>query len=311
MTWRKSNNRRLPMDICSQKTIKQIQEKIIFTKNQTMKYLQLFPFLLLIPLNSYCQSLFPSGSYVIGAICKDGIILAEDSRMTLYKSGFVPSTGKPKKQYIAAYCDSIQKVFSMHNFAYCSSGMMTMGGYYIPFYLNKFVSKAPTNYKVTVLDVFNYLDTFFKLDYPQYLLEFRNIQSFVAGYYDDRPFLCAMSDGEKRCLSSGYVDTNDKSDFDKLYDSTKTCKEMADIIEKFISYIAKKDTNLNAIVARPIMVLKITPKNEFIWLKNPPKKPIMNHLNDFYDLYKKRRIAVKFISKKDKVDFDKAISQSK
>ena len=76
-----------------------------------MKHIFLYTFLLF-SLHSDCQVLNDKGTYLISAICKDGIVVGSDSRAVWMNN----------ENQIAAYFDSAQKIFVYNKIVIAMAG---------------------------------------------------------------------------------------------------------------------------------------------------------------------------------------------
>ena len=231
------------------------------------------------------------GTYWIGAICKDGIVIGSDTR------GNILTNNKELKDTAIAYYDTCQKVFEFKNFAYASSGTAIIGGKFMGYYLKQFEESKYGN--CNAVNSIEKLDSFFKSKYPKLEQEFLSLGIITAGYYNNgHPALCALSLQEEKCLvDEGAIGQDEYCRLDKIYKPKYTCKEMANIIEKTIYKIAndykKKDK-----IGGPIMIIKISKDNKCTWLKNKPTHKSWDDMSDLYKAYNNKRLHIVFSSKK-------------
>jgi 20S proteasome alpha/beta subunit len=238
------------------------------------------------------------GSFSIGAICKDGIVIGADTRggFGLPKANGVPDFDKEPQ----CYYDTIQKVFAIKNFIFCSTGQVTFGDKFFYFYLKEFEATlkddaTTSNGKIDFLQ-------FIYAKYPSQLEAFLRLKMIIAGYENNKPQLCIVQNSRWDCIVEGYAVTDSLCEFDKVYSVNYTCKEMAGIIEKNILAYAKK-YNKTSTIGGPIMILQIKPDNSFIWLNHKPIKQNWLDFYEFYSAYKKHTIKIHFKSEKSKQIF--------
>jgi hypothetical protein len=221
---------------------------------------------LLLSLSSYCQFL-EKGSYCIGAIGKDGIILAADSRGMLYY------TNDPLKKPVCYY-DSVQKVFLVNRFALAFVGNSTVNDYYLRIIVNQYKLNDFSKVKgdSVIYDFLKFCKKIFKNDsvYNSFIL---NTKIMSIGYEKNKPFVCYYD-----LLSPFLYVKNPKSSFISAppdyfrphYSDTLSCFQLAKIAEKSIYEYAEKQ-NFTDIIGGEIMVIQLNKDNSHKWLLHSPK----------------------------------------
>jgi hypothetical protein len=248
-----------------------------------------FFFQLIFITNCFSQQL--RGSMFIADICKDGILIGEDTRVALAKPGIeVPKT----RDDIYCYSDTIQKIFIVRNFAFCSAGAQTFGsgGKAISYYLKEFentLNDTSTIYAGTKFFQFLYKN------YPELSKAFFKSQILMAGYSNGKAYLHDIYNG-KYSISTDAVESNINFDgLKKLYDATLTCAQAAPIIEKLIKNYAKKH-HKEFYIGGPIMILKISSDNTFTWLRNRPKSKPPGNIFEIYRRMLSKRLKTVYTS---------------
>jgi 20S proteasome alpha/beta subunit len=240
------------------------------------------------------------GSYWIGAICKDGIVIGADTRQHITYPNNPDST--------LAYYDTVQKVFAINNFLIATEGDATIGGRYVYYYLNEFKNSQYGD--CNILNCIQKLDTFFKSTYPLVENQFLTLKINVVGYIKNTPFLCVYAKNDIKCIKdSSFACVTSKCNMAKRYSFKYDCKEMGDIIEKEIRLFANK-YGLSKEIGGPIMVLKITPDNQFHWVKNKPTTTPWEYATDFYTAYRNKKLRIRFTSKSAKLYIDSLVGRN-
>src|SRR6266498_67446 len=209
-----------------------------------------------------CKSqLLSKGSYSIAAICRDGIVIAADTRGASYYQ----ENGIKEKEPLAYY-DTIQKVFIVKKYALSVTGNIIIRDKFLSYYINQFNTSLPddTNMQSFIKLFYHFIEK----NYPACAKEFLRLQIFWCGYENNKPEICAINNGHYKCIVDlGSIQTDSASDFSDYYSRKLTCKEAATLIESSIYRYAQKNS-LTHETGGPIMILKITPENKIVWLKN-------------------------------------------
>ncbi len=253
--------------------------------------LKLIILLAVLPTYLFSQdSLKVRGTYFIGAICKDGIVIGVDTRENLMTSN------KKFPGGFLAYYDTIQKVFSINNFIIANQGNAFFGGKSLHFYLKRF-SSSEFAANCNTLNALEKIDSFFKFQYPLLEQPFLSVVSITGGYVDGKAIICALWHQKVLCVAkSGSIASDTKSNFLKLYDSNYSCVKMAKVIEKCIYEVARK-TNSTKMIGGPIMVLKITKDNKVHWIQHKPNTKPFDDFSEVLKAYKENRLKMVFYSK--------------
>lgn len=227
-----------------------------------------------------------AGSYCIGAIGRDGIILAADSREVIF------STNDPKQSPIC-YFDSTQKVYLVNRFGLAFIGRSTVGNYYIRAIIKDYELSdfSTTNGDSVIFHFLRFCKKEFNND-TAYNSFTDSIKIMSIGYKNGRPYVCLYDKNSP----AGYI-KNPKSslspapdDFRASYSDTLSCLELAKRAEKSI-YDYAKDNDKEDIIGGNIIVLQIMSDNSHKWLLHSPKytrKWIT--LNDFEKDYRNGKI---------------------
>lgn len=216
----------------------------------------------LLPLLAKTQLIF-HGSYFIAAICPDGILIGTDSRQSLGS----PFSTAP--QFVAFY-DTSQKIYPMGKYAMALMGNATSlsDTNWRYFYIKEF-RKYLIKQNLLELDI-DYFFDFLKNRYPKAYSDFLGNVLVFASYNGTKPVICATNRDEKLCISdSGYISLDKQIHFETTYNYKDSCKKMVKNIETAILGYAEKN-KLTDIIGGLIMVLKISPNNELIWLTPKP-----------------------------------------
>lgn len=236
------------------------------------------------------------GTYLFAGICKDGIVIAADSRVAFFPDDrLLPSTA-------FAYFDRVQKLWPLKRIALCTAGPSMFNDRFMEYYIEQF-RKTILNDSTGVYALQAFLN-FIKYNFPNQYSQFLKLKIITAGYTDGKPGLYAYHDGKIDYLIGGgaFIESDNTFDFGKYYREKYTCKKMARILVRKIGARAKQ-LNLTTTVGGPIMILRISPNNTFMWLKNPPSKPQRKVLTDLVDDYKSGKLKIQFTTEKDKNEF--------
>ncbi|MCL5029772.1 MAG: hypothetical protein M1480_12240 [Bacteroidetes bacterium] len=216
------------------------------------------------------------GSFVIAAICKDGIIIASDSRANIFDK-------RNQLQEPIAYFDSIQKIYPIGINAIAETGQGLI--------LNLFFSAIIKSYKANTvsLTIENLLPSFInycKNNYPPELFrEMRKQKLFATGYIGTMPTICYYNEdqptGSFGCIQkSGFIESDStllyeyRNQLDKM-----SSDEVADLAIKAINDYAKNNDNWKTIGGQ-INVLLVTPQGTK-WVKNMPPPQRWTYIQDF------------------------------
>jgi 20S proteasome alpha/beta subunit len=222
------------------------------------------------------------GSFVIAAICKDGIIVASDSRGTL----------KDSQGRRVAYYDINQKIFPLGDKLIADTGYASLNDPKLSFLsalMSRFAESPLSHVNVDQLP-----DSYFKfvsLALPVAGAQSAKIQTLVfAGYQKDKPLLC-IYDGESKgtteCRSSGFL-SSPKQPIVGLKDvSSLSFKQAAEVMQRTIDdYAAAIQPGS---VGGPVVIRTITPSTSE-WFETPPQWPQWQAFTDLAQDYRAKRV---------------------
>lgn len=234
------------------------------------------------------------GTYIIAAICQEGIIVGADSRSCFYN----------KKGQIAAYYDGAQKIFQNNNIIITMAGQHIIDTISVKILLKKF-QKAykkklePNNFYYTFL---RFAST--QLSENQYK-KLLNNQFLVCGYLKNRPAIYSYHGIEKDSFfKAGEYKTNDK-DSDNYTDLVEYLKradigETLTLVKILIGNIAvgsNKDTISG--VGGDASLVYIT-KDNVKWVQRQNKYEY-NSSREFFNNYMNGNVKLWYRSKEDSI----------
>ena len=237
------------------------------------------------------EKLAIKGSFVIAAICRDGIIIASDSRGNIFDK-------TDKQQKPVAYFDAIQKIFPIGPNAIAETGQGLI--------LNVFFSEVIKKFtEVSVSErVDRLLPTF--IDYCERELpseavkEIRKQKLFAAGYINDHPTICYFDVEQPGssfgCIQdSGHIESAPTvltEDGERLL--SLSSEEAAALTRKAIQSFAKQGNGWKTI-GGPISVLLIT-KAGSRWIENEPQLRRWRYIQDLLEDYREGKISFHLIA---------------
>ncbi len=157
------------------------------------------------------QLLF-KGSYSIAAICRDGIVIAADTRGTSYYQ----ENGIKEKEPLAYY-DTIQKVFIIKKYALSVTDNIIVGDKFLSYYINQFSTSLPVD--INMQSFIKLFYHFIEKNYPGRAKEVLRLQIFWCSYENNKPEICAINNGHYKCIvDSGTIQTgfSDKLPFNNI-----------------------------------------------------------------------------------------------
>jgi 20S proteasome alpha/beta subunit len=249
--------------------------------------------------SSVLQPLRIKGSFVIAAICRDGIIVASDSRGML----------KDSQGQRIAYYDTNQKIFPIGNKLIADTGYASLNDGKLSFLsaLMFRFSRSP----LSRADVDQLPNSYFK--YASIVLsragaDSAKLQTLVfAGYEKNRPILC-IYEGESnhaiKCPNSGYLSSPHQHIFELENASALSFGEAAEIMRQTIDdYAAAVQPGS---VGGPVVVRTITPSGSK-WFETPPDWPAWEAFTDLSEDYRNNRILFHLMPGIKKEQLDKVI----
>ncbi len=217
---------------------------------------------------TYSQVTSTNGSFMIAAICKDGIIIGSDSRLTLkYKNGAI------------GYIDSIQKIFPGKNYVIGLMGTANVNNYNVSYLTKRFTDSLPQMNEDVSFTWFHWTKYIEKM-IPKAKIDLNGMIFFLANYRNSKPNIYYNYRNGTRVLvkRSGFVEP-DSTIFGSKYSSKITCKKATKLIKEAI-YKYAKDKNKELTIGGPIYFIKISKNNSVKWLKDIPPREF-EKLEDF------------------------------
>lgn len=241
------------------------------------------------------------GSFVIAAVCKDGIIVASDSRGTL----------KDNNGRRLAYYDVNQKIFPMGNSLIADTGYASLDDPKLSFLsalMLQFAANERSHARVDQLpfSYFKYVDQVLPAEGAQSA----KTQTLVfAGFDGAKPILCLYrgeTSGKTSCRFSGYVSSPRKQITGLEKVGSLSFQQAATIMRKTI------DDYATAIspgpVGGPVAVRVLTPSKSEWWGQHPD----WPHWNSFADLandYRSGRVSFQLMPGVNRADLDTLVDQ--
>lgn len=245
------------------------------------------------------QPLRIKGSFVIAAICKDGILVASDSRGML----------KDTQGHRIAYYDINQKIFPIANKLIADTGYASLNDPKLSF-LSALMSRFSRS-PLSRVDVDQLPNSYFKyasIVLPKAGAESAKLQTLVfAGYENNRPTLC-IYEGESNhtvnCLNSGYVSSPHQRIFELQNVGSLSFAEAAQIMRQTIDdYAAAVQPGS---VGGPVVIRAITASGSK-WFETPPTWPKWEAFTDLAEDYRNNRVSFHLMPGIRKEQLDKVI----
>ena len=242
------------------------------------------------------------GSFVIAAICRDGIIVASDSRGTL----------KDRQGKRLAYYDINQKIFPIGNKLIADTGYASLNDPKISF-LSALMSRFADS-PLSQVDVGQLPDSYFKFaaaTLPPAGAESAKVQTLVfAGFQKSKAALCIYQ-GETNqsvhCSSSGYVSSPRQHILGLERLQLMSFREAARIMQKTIDdYAAAVQPGF---VGGPVVFRTITPSGSK-WFGTHPDWPDWDSFTDMAGDYEGNRIPFHLMPGIAKGQLDALINES-
>lgn len=263
----------------------------LITRKRSLSFALFASFILLSALSSF--SIEPShsarnapirikGSFVIAAVCRDGIIVASDSRGTL----------KDHQGRRIAYYDINQKIFPIVDKLIADTGYASLNDPKISFLstlMSNFAASPSSRVAVDALP-----DSYFA--YASRVLPASGAASarlqtlFFGGFKNGHPMLCMYqgeSNRQTKCRLSGYLSSPSQT-ISKLENvGSLSFEQAAQIMRRTIDdYAAAIQPGS---VGGPVVIRTIT-KAKSQWLETPPQWPNWQSFVDLAEDYKNHRV---------------------
>jgi hypothetical protein len=241
------------------------------------------------------------GSFVIAAICRDGIIVASDSRGML----------NDREGRRIAYYDVNQKIFPIGNALIADTGYASLKDPTVSFLsalMARFAGDVRSSTDVERLPV-SYFDYVAGV-LPPAGAESAKVQTLVfAGFRESKPLLCIYkgeSSREKTCRASGYLSSPDQQIVGLQNVSSFSFAQAARVMQETIDdYAAAVQPGL---VGGPVVVRTITPsKSE--WFGKPPDWPNWSSFADLAKDFRAGRVPFHLMPGISKAELDTLVDE--
>lgn len=242
------------------------------------------------------------GSYVIAAVCRDGIIVASDSR------------GMLKNEYgrRVAYYDVNQKIFPIGRSLIADTGYASLNDprtSFLSALMAQFAQSPGSHIDVDQLPVsyFNYVNRTLSAQGA----ESAKVQTLVfAGFKQTEPTLCVYrgesKDNGVKCRSSGYLSSPRGRIAGLENVGALSFERAAKVMQKEIQdYAAAVQPG---VVGGPVVIRVITP-SESAWWGQPPHWPRWNSFSDLAGDYRAGLVPFHLMPGASKAELDELIAQ--
>ena len=242
------------------------------------------------------------GSYVIAAVCRNGIIVASDSRGML-KDGY----GRR-----IAYYDVNQKIFPIGRSLIADTGYASLNDPHTSFLsalMAQFEQSPGSHINVDQLpdSYFNYVNRTLSAQGA----ESAKVQTLVfAGFKQTEPTLCIYRRGSNsngvKCRSSGYLSSPQGHIAGLENVGTLSFEQAAKVMQKEIEdYAAAVQPGL---VGGPVVIRVIT-RSDSAWWGQPPRWPKWNSFSDLAEDYRAGLVPFHLMPGASKAELDELIAQ--
>lgn len=239
------------------------------------------------------------GSFVIAAICKDGIIIASDSRANIFD--------KRNQQSIPiAYYDTIQKIFPIGINAIAETGQGAILDCFFSTIINDFVSAEINNNIKDLLPTFiNYCERQLS---PKAFNEILKQKLFAVGYSNNSPIICYFNEeqpgGRFGCIQGAGIISSAPTPLSQLKDSLSEmpCNQAASLLKKSIQEYAGEADRWKTI-GGPIAVLLVT-QTGTRWIEGEPPLQRWKYVHEFITDYQQGRFQLSLIPPTTKQQLD-------
>ena len=239
------------------------------------------------------------GSFVIAVICKDGIIVASDSRGTL----------KDREGRRIAYYDLDQKIFPIGNKLIADTGYASLNDPKLSFLsalMSRFAKSPLSHVEVDQLPAayFKYANSVL----PPAGAESAKLQTLIfAGFKKNKPVVC-MYRGETsrttKCRFSGYLSSPGQQIVGLKRASSLSFQDAAQFMQQAIDDYATAVQPGS--VGGPVVVRTIAPSSSY-WFEKPPRWPDWETFSDLAKDYKADRVPFQLMPGITKTQLDSLI----
>lgn len=233
------------------------------------------------------------GSYLVAAICAEGIVVGADSRAAFHDGN----------KQISAYTEGALKIFEHNSVFIAMAGGYTFDQQRFPGLFKSFRSTSPGTLPVSKFHEIFFSFARVKLSSASYENLKRN-QFIICGYENNIPTVLYYSDDlTSKITSPGYITNQEGFPVNEKFKNTLKTADLtvaANAVENMIKRMAKS-TNKTAVshIGGPPSIVTITPlKNT--WIKKQTKFAYDN-IKDFAADYKKGKVKIIYRSKQDSI----------
>jgi hypothetical protein len=231
------------------------------------------------------------GSFVIAAMCQDGVVVVSESRASIFDK-------TDQNQTPIAYYDICQKVFPIRNLALAETGQGLI--------LNVFFSAIVEDFTQALVrqpSALRLLPTFVQFCQARYpaplLVEIRRQKLFGAGYEDGRPLVCYFNEeqepGPFGCIKdAGFIESAPTSFADHA-DAlpSMSCNEVAAVARQAIEEFASDGDHWKTI-GGPLDVLHVTAAGCH-WVQKSTPAQDWRYVQDFVRSYHQGQATITLI----------------
>jgi len=240
------------------------------------------------------------GSFLIVTTCKDGILIAADSRSTISDS-----LGKK-----LAYYDGVQKIFPIGNFALAYTGQEIIQNIYFGAIVDSYVSTIKDEISLDKLlpSFLSYTDSHLPITAS---LQVRRQMLITAGFIDGKHVSSyyneAQTIGPKTEFGLGFISSDITIlDEKKKYLKSMKPEDVAVLIRRAIEKYA--ETNNFCDIGGQIYVLYIS-RNNFRWIGPEPITRKWDYFHEFAQAYWNNKIYLHLLPGVDRNEVDELIKK--
>jgi hypothetical protein len=240
------------------------------------------------------------GSFAVVIICKDGIVVAADSRGTIQNS-----LGKQ-----LGYYDEVQKVFVLNHNVLAYTGLETIQNLYFGAMVRDFSKNSPKDVQQVATAFSAYSNSFPSKAKAQLL----NQELLLAGYSDaGEPTICYFSMAQtigsaQDCGHRGFVASDrcllDKVGAEKI--GTLNHSDVAVIARKAITNYARAHHTID--IGGPVQVLWFS-RSGANWLRQPPQHG-WTYIHDFAHDYWLHKVSVHLCRGVNRTELETVITEA-